>query len=362
MRCPNCGKKLDKKVDIKKCSYCGTKMKWKEPWDLTTIILLCITIVLFVVFLYVVYDRFLEDKIKDKYDKDPIVKTTPSYSDDNFDTGNTMGNLQNGGLVAETDDYVYYLAINKKKNMTFMRRSKTDETDVKKIAEGNIRYISVMKDAIYFTDKENHLSTIALSGSKKDLVQKVAIETTYNYTLAVGDWIYYCDEQFKLHRIRPNGSKNTALSEGKFKRIQAAEDMIYGLNESGNIVYIKGNGDNETVTDVKANEFVVYNKDWIYFLDDDAIYMASTEDFSTEKVKEIKASCLNIFEDKIYYFDKDAGKVFSMDIDGENVEEIVEFNTSAIFVTKSSLFLKSAEDDLIYEYKFGEDDEPKLVA
>lgn len=361
MRCPNCGKKLDDVTDFKKCSYCGTKIKRKVPWDLTTTILLCITVVLFVVFLYVVYDRFLEDRIKDKFDNNPIVRTTPSYSDDNFDTGNTMGNLQNGGLVAENDDYVYYVAINKKKNMTFVRRSKTDEKDVKTITEGNVGFINVMPKVIYFTDKENHLCKIELEGNQKDLVQKVAIGTKYNYTLVVGDWIYYSDEQFKLHRIRPNGSKNTSLSEGKFKSIQAAEDIIYGLNETGNIVYIKGNGENEKVTEVKAKEFVVYNKDWIYYLDDEAIYMASTEDFSTEKVKDVKASCLNIFEDKIYYFDKDAKKVYSMDLDGENVEEVVEFNTSAIFVTKSSIFLKSADDELIYEYKFGEDEEPKLV-
>ena len=81
MRCPNCGKKLDKKVDIK-VQLLRHKMKWKEPWDLTTIILLCGHQCPVCRFLYVVYDRFLEDKIKDNM-TGPIVKTTPSYSDDN---------------------------------------------------------------------------------------------------------------------------------------------------------------------------------------------------------------------------------------------------------------------------------------
>lgn len=360
MRCPNCGKKLNDVLDLKSCSYCGTKIKRKVPMDLMTIVLLCITVVLFVVFLYVVYDKFLEDKIKDKFD-DNVIRRTPSFSDDNYDTGNTMGNLQNGGLVAESEDYVYFIAITKKKDITLQRRSKSDPSNIKKVADGSISNISVMSDAMYFIDKDNHLSKIEFSGNNRDLVRKVAIETNYTYAVVVGDWIYYTDSGFKLHKIRPDGSKVSSLSEGQFKKIQAVEDMIYGINGSGNIVYIDAEGENEKTTDLKAKEFVIYDKDWIYYLDDEGIYRAETENFAKEKISNAKASNINIYEDTIYYFDKDAKKVFSMDLEGTNVKEVVEFNANAIFVTETSLFLRSAEDNLIYEYKFEEDEQPKLV-
>ncbi len=361
MRCVKCGKPLSKDTDSKVCSYCGTKVPKRKKYDITTIVLIALTFVLLAVLLYLVYDRFLDDKIKKLFSPAVTASPAPSGFDETSDeTGNTMSNLLNGGLVTENNEYIFVNTINSNTKKAFLQKiSKSNPEDKTTVIEGQCSYLNVTDDVLYFV-KDGKLRRTALSGMEKNLVKDIGTEDEYLYVTIYGDWIYYCDSGYKLHRIRPDASEIQDLSDKVFKGISIHDGIVYGINEENKLVHINIDGKEYNKTDITCTMASVYS-DWIYYSDGNAIYRALTDGFAKEKLIDVKANILNVTEETIYFFNENENAVYSMTPDGDNAEKLFELKAKSIFVGNNYLYILNEDDGLMYSYSIKDGGEPSAI-
>ncbi len=149
-----------------------------------------------------------------------------------YDSGLLMGtalsgNNQQGGEIAYTNDYLFYV-----QNGQIMQYDKGNDT-TKSIYTGKVSYLNPMEGWLYFVEN-GQIHRIAYYGGIK-----TAIGDTQKVTMMSvnGLWIYYLDEQGCLHKIRSDGEKHSQLTDGSipFTAFESANRII--LATDGTAIY-----------------------------------------------------------------------------------------------------------------------------
>jgi len=226
--------------------------------------------------------------------------------------GNTSGNLANGGLVAQQGDWIYYVSFDGKNNT--LNKIKTDGKGKKTLLYGNIFYVSVVGDWIYYScgyldEGSGSIGRVKTDGSKNQTLLNVTNYVSNREFNVVGDWIYYIYDESpgydRIMKMKTDGSAREELfstESSNIYTINVVGDWIYYSFYAGNYPYytyigkVKTDGsDNPQL--VAQNTSTAFNVvgDWVYYSS-----YSSTQDIDTlSKIKTDGTSHLNIISDQI---------------------------------------------------------------
>ena len=275
--------------------------------------------------------------------------------------GNTSGNLTNEGLVAITDDAVYY---SDKMDGKALYRASLDGNDKKKLSDLPARDINVWGDTVYFIDSDQYkIHAVKTDGSdERELINvfaqrlmiigdrlyysnwgdsckiysakldgtdnKLAIDVQVSEMSLSGAWLYYIDrEQMDqaLYCIRIDGQDKAQLSEGNSLFASGLADEVYFVNWADGGKLYRMRRDQSTAPEALSENKVGYVNlcgDWVYYIDwvkGEHIYRRNINDGTVEQVNNDPSEGVFVKGDYVYYYNSADGKrLYRVNTNGKN--------------------------------------------
>lgn len=255
-----------------------------------------------------------------------IVDVEQINIENDFTVGNTEGNINNYGLVAETAESIYYA-----NDIKLYKSDKDLENETVLVVEpGNLGKdtINVVNDWIFYRQGKE---------IKRARTDGTNIDTIYRgYSLhmqVVGNWIYFISlgDDRKICRIDVNGQNKEFLRNEEVDDMAIYDGKIYYSYKNQDDVYLEVINTDRTglqrLANIKTRNMIV-DEEYIYYLDDveEILYRMSLEDKSIEKLS--NEQILKFIKDDnwIFYTLKDPNNsdwrykgLFRMNVDGSNL-------------------------------------------
>lgn len=269
-------------------------------------------------------------------------------------TGNSAGNLYNGGLFCEYDGYIYF---SNPEDYNQLYRMDEDGKNLKKVHSDKPRYLNICNDYIYYV-RFNHDSGqevvfrgnmfgVYRLGVGDSTAEKLYNDLADSLTLS-GNTLYfqsYNDEDLiEVKSVDIDGKNLTKVSTDDFLPLSVYEGYIYysNVDYNHNIVKIE-EGNNLPITVKQGNYYMPIVEDNIlYYIDIDAGYKLMKEDLNSgETVVLSDDKCINYNVSEkygvIYYQcenDDTDHRLMMMDLNGENETLVEKGDFSNIHITK----------------------------
>lgn len=255
--------------------------------------------------------------------------------------GNTAGNTNNNGYIAEdSDDSLFY---NNTDDKNSLYRLDTSGMFNNAISTDNSQYINAVNGWIYYSNysDKGKLYKIKIDGTGK---QKLTDDMAAYVTVS-GDWIYYSNHSSagKLYKIRTNGTGRAQVStalNSEVSYINVLGDWIYYTDKSDKhrpyVINVDGTY-KAKLSDEWADSIQVQG-DWIYYTSGTGILSKVKKDGTGSiipivgQTREVdKGFHLNVLGNWIYYSNYlDGGKLYKIRTDGSGVkmklgDEVVDY-------------------------------------
>lgn len=372
----NTSKKIDKKFKInEKDKADSDKKDGKNKWNLVLKIFIIILIILIILELTTGVVSLSCSSIKHILFRMVGIEAKE---------GNTIGNINNFGYVAEDSKYLYYMCPNE--NGQYIGISKVSKKDLTgkqtRLVEGTweIASINSYGDYIYFVslsrnnvdendtnadEVDNKIHRVNKNGDQKDEILNDNEFHNYAYKITVvGGKIYYIGEDECIWYMDLDGNHKTRLNENA-SGFEAINDkyILYNMpavkdGEESSISWIMDrNGKNAREINGKRIYTPILYKDYIYYLTEDRyLHRMGIDGKNDEMLSDTKIYNLNVSENGIYYFKEKfttTGEISSvvicrMDLDGKNNKQIYsleESSTSLCLLNDWIFFLDSNEEE-----------------
>ncbi len=290
-------------------------------------------------------------------------------------TGNTAGNLLNGGLYCESNGTIYFS--NPKDDGTLYSMNMEDNT-FKKLSDDKVSYINVIGDYIYYIrlnyQKEANgrsvLSRFNSSGicrtNKKGNSLKILYNHPCNVLNVTGNNAYYqrANEAGKaaLYSMNINGSDEKEL----------LTEEVLPLSIKDNILYFVGREYNHNIRimDIRSGQNSVLYKDNCYApirMNDDIYYMSLTDNYAIYRIKADGSNPTPVVTERCSTFNvtKDGGYLYYQVDDNANnricmlnlltgeSDTIMEGNYKQLHLTNNHLFFQDFNDMNSYYIPIG---------
>jgi hypothetical protein len=229
--------------------------------------------------------------------------------------GNTNGNLDNNGLAAIQDDWIYY-STNKS-----VCKIKTDGTQRTVLCSGKAdpnryaAFINVLGDWVYYAAVNAPNTSIGVYKIKTDGTkrQQILSESTIDDLHVIGDWIYYNDE----YKIKTDGTGKQKIYEQK-----VASGCTFNIVDGWFYFYDKDNNDNDCVFKMKTDgtdkkkiysghtDNMIVKDNLIYYVDysDKCLYKMKTDGTDAKQLSTDRVYLsINISGNWIYYYSDNEG-------------------------------------------------------
>ncbi len=231
------------------------------------------------------------------------------YDSGTLAPANLSGNLNYGGDVCATDDYVFVRTADGN-----LGRILNEDKSFSVIYEGDVSYLNALDGWIYFIDGGKIMRT-AFYGTISE--QVCAAENVEAMSLN-GSWIYYKTSEGALNKIRTDGQKYSNLvSEGVIDYTSDNRIVVYST-DSG-LFKISSDGKNlTTLVSGKIGHFC-YTLDDLYYEKDGIIHKIP--------------SVVSGMDVGLEYTDTE-GKIFFYNTSSENRGQLVYINNSGMLCRK----------------------------
>lgn len=216
--------------------------------------------------------------------------------------GNTQGNFNNGGGVAEKDGWIYYCTWG--------------------------------EDAGIFKMKSDGTGKIRLC---RDGASDINV---------VGDWVFYINEsdRSKIYKIGTDGTSRSPVSSfGGFGRLIIRGDWMYTFNTVGETMISKQLSFNKMRTDGTSyttlfkfesdwgNTGPKLSGDWVYYIFENSLNRINTDNGAKEKLN-VDANfdfvhMVQVEGDSVYYNDYEVDKLMKVNVDGSNKTVLAEIDS-----------------------------------
>jgi hypothetical protein len=278
-------------------------------------------------------------------------------------TGNTAGNLNNGGLFCENDGKVYFANAYDNGCLYSMN---PDGSDMKKLVSGNVSSINAAGNYLYyFMDTANSgagfgyvirsygIYRIQTNGKNSTCLVRDASVTMQ----LVGDYLYYQrynnTDYTKFYKVKTDKSENVLVSDDIINPAACADGIIY-YNGQGKDHYLYAlNTRNDSVSTVYEGNlwYPVYKDGYIYYMDvgnDYRICRYSLTDQTAEVLTGDRADSFNVGNSYIYYQKNDTSSpaLMRMGLDGSNPETVAEGNYQNINITSSYVYFNEFNNEV----------------
>lgn len=278
-------------------------------------------------------------------------------------TGNTAGNLNNGGLFAENDGKVYFA--NAYDN-GYLYSMNSDETEFKRLTESPVNSINTGGNFIYYymdtlsddTGMKFVVRTYGVYRSKTNGSATQCLDRSASVNMVLtGDYIYYQrynNKDFtKLYKVKTDKSESALIS-----------DIIINPSACNNgIIYFEGTGRDhylyalDTRTDTISTVFEgnlcfpAYQGGYIYYMDISSNYRLCRYSLSGGTVEILTNDRVDTFNvgDYFIYYQKNSESspaLMRMELDGSNPEIVAEGNYENIHLTSNYAYFNLFGQDV----------------
>ena len=304
--------KTDKteKIETAKSSMPAKKRNWM--W----VVLLCAAVVLLGGAAYIAVWAVTNPK----KEAAAMQEKSGTDSDTANTSGNTPGNIVNGGYAAIQGDRIYYS--DGSDNWT-LYTIKTNGSGKAKLNDDKSYGINAVGDFVYYINAtdDKKIYAIKTDGGEK---RKLCDDECSNINVE-GDMIYYINESDNgaIYAMKTDGSEKRKLCGDKCSNINAAGDTIYYVNESdnGTIYAMKtdGSGNIKLSDDWYARYMNVTDGNIYYSNTDDnkRLYVMKTDGSGAHSLGSDGSHNINVVGDLIYYSNiSDGGKIYLITKEG----------------------------------------------
>ena len=285
--------------------------------------------------------------------------------------GNTSGNLNNKGLVCESDGYIYFANLS---DGHCLYRMNADGSDPEKLIDVPVSYINAGGDYIYFYfDDPGGTKFMGVSGRmsgifrlKKGEKDFVCLDKCTSGVLnLIGSTLYY------EHYDNTNGMQLYHSSlDGKDKGLAVDEiinpacvvngDIYYSEQDSQKLkIYRLGSPEGRIFMNYAVYNPVVEGTD-LYFMnmeDDYKLYRYSLSEGKLTKITEDRVDTFNVYNGVIFYQRNRDPALIKVNTDGSNAIVVAEGNYENINCTSTYTFFSPFKEDSTYiTYTYGSGD------
>lgn len=276
------------------------------------------------------------------------------------DSGCSSGNINNGGIVNEYEDVIYYFnksdsnrlyASDKDGNRAvgnilgaidinacdeciiylnngiYRYEFATDTSTL--IVSGQCRSVNKYKDRIYFLKNENDINVICSCDLKGEDF-RILNDSISGYMNIYNDKIYYLNgtDEGSIHSINLDGSDDKRISSfGNVQELIACEKGLYYVSGSStdyNIWNIGFNGSGDTKIYGKSAKSLNYYDGELFFLlrEDNTLCKTDADGNDCVVLDEGNFSSVNVVRDWVYYFVIDDMDYYRIKKDGSGKEAV----------------------------------------
>ncbi|MFZ5988087.1 MAG: DUF5050 domain-containing protein [Bacillota bacterium] len=263
-------------------------------------------------------------------------------------TGNSPGNIINGGLAASQGFWIYYSSVLQGHKLY---KIKADGSEKHKLYDDAAWYINVSGNWVYFSNAsdEESIYKINIDGNR---ITKLNSDKSWDITV-VDDWIYYSNEsdEYTLYRVNTDGSKRTKLNSDKSYCMNVYDNWIYYSNRSsmGNIFKIRTDGTGRTKLNDDNSDYINVGGKYIYYCnnnDNGRLYRINLDGSEPTKLNDDFSCNINLAGDIIYYCNKgDEGKLYKINIDGSGRAKLCNDSCDYINITDNWIFYSNKLDN-----------------
>lgn len=244
------------------------------------------------------------------------------FSDENM-TGNTIGNIYNGGLFCEKGGTIFF-SNDKADGSLYMMNS--DCTDIRKLRDDKAVFINADENYIYYVLADNTFE------NSKDLIM-------FNNS--------------GVFRIKQNGSELMSITDDPSAYLTLKGNSLYFLKyniKTGLSMYKnKIDGTLERLLAENAAIPACIDDSMLYYADyskDHNIKKLNLKSFTTHLAYKGTYYYPIFMENKIYYIDiADGNKIYRMNMDSSDKELLVDYHCSTYNITGSGIYLYYQVDD-----------------
>lgn len=273
-------------------------------------------------------------------------------------TGNTAGNLNNGGLFAENNGKVYFANAYDGGCMYAMN---ADETAPEKITTSQVSSINTGGDFLYYymnssgggTGLGYVVKTFGVYRSKTDGSGTKCLDRNAAVTMQlVGDYIYYQrynNQDFtKFYKIKTDKSDNVMVSDEIINPAACYNEIIYfnGTAEDHYLYALDTRTDNVTTVYQGNLWYPAYHNGYIYYVDLPSDYSLCRYSLSAGTVEILTndwVDTFNVGNNYIYYQRNSATEpaLMRMELDGSNPEVVAEGNYENLHLTSNYAYFNA---------------------
>lgn len=281
-------------------------------------------------------------------------------------TGNTAGNLNNGGLFAESNGKVYF---SNAYDSGCLYSMNADETDFKKLSSSPVNSINVGGDFLYYymdsfgtdTGLSYVIRTYGLYRSRLNGEDTKCLDRNAAITLQLtGDYLYYqryTNKDFtKFYKIKTDKSENELVSDSIINPAACYNGIIYfNGTEKDHYLYALDTRTDTISTVYEGNLwYPAYYGGYIYYMDVSENYRLcrySLAENTVEILTNDRVDTFNVGSSYIYYQRNSVSEpaLMRMRLDGSEPEIVAEGNYSNINLTSSYAYFNTfGEDTPVY--------------
>lgn len=278
-------------------------------------------------------------------------------------TGNTGGNLNNGGLYAESNGKVYFSNAYDNGCLYSMN---TDETDLKKISSTQVNSINVGGDFLYYymdsagsgTGLGYVVRTYGIYRSRLNGKDTKCLDRNAAVTMQlVGDYLYYqryTNQDFtKFYKIKTDKTDNILVSDSIINPAACNNGIIYfNGTEQDHYLYALDTRTDNISTIYEGNLwYPVYQGGYIYYMDVSSNYRLCRYSLS-ENIVEIltndRVDLFNVGDSYIYYQRNSTTEpaLMRMRLDGSEPEVVAFGNYTNINLTSTYAYFNAFGEDV----------------
>lgn len=278
---------------------------------------------------------------------------------DEYTTGNTPGNLNNGGYYCEHDGRVYFANAYDNYSLYSMN---TDETDIKKIHGGSSSHINIGGDYIYYVtdgnsdgaDPGSFRGAYGIYRSRLNGRNVTGMDRCHVVSMQLcGSYLYYekldSDTAISLEKIR---------IDKKDRKTVDPDAMINPNGYANGVIYYNGTDQDhylyalDTATDTAEVLWEgdlwnpVFQNNYVYYMDVGNNYRLCRYSISGDVVEVLtneRVDAFNVYNDYIYYQtnSKTDPALKRMYVDGTSQETICSGVYQNINITSSYVYFNA---------------------
>lgn len=244
---------------------------------------------------------------------------------------NRDGNMNNQGMAAMEDDWIYFINDAQDSAIYKMR---LDGSEMQEVCSDRTACLTVSEGWIYYCkeDSDNNIYNVRTDGSERTKLNS----HHSNCLTVVGDWIYYRNFRYysRMYRMRTDGTEVQRLTSNAAWGYFWHDGSIYHIeSRSGEVIFradFNAEGAEVTKLNSSASDYICVIDDWIYYVNrgqQNYIYKMRLDGSENQRAFDVKARRLNYFDGWLYFTDVDSNqRIYRARTDGSEKTLVVDIS------------------------------------